>query len=72
LETELRQREAAADWLWQEIKRAVAKSGKRRPGLERFARPGLGIREVLQGVEDALIDAGYDDFVVATNRGTFR
>jgi hypothetical protein len=40
--------------------------------LEHFARQGMGIREVLQSVEDALIDAGYDDFVVATERGTFR
>jgi hypothetical protein len=27
---------------------------------------------VLQAVEDALIDAGYDDFMVATDHGTFR
>ena len=31
-----------------------------------FVRQGRGVREVLQAVEDALIDAGYDDFVVAT------
>jgi len=37
-----------------------------------FVRRGLGIREILQSVEDALIDAGYDDFVVATARGTFQ
>jgi len=39
---------------------------------ERFAKQVLGIRDVLQSVEDALIDSGYDDFVVATERGTFR
>jgi hypothetical protein len=42
------------------------------PEMERFARQGLGIREVLQGVEGVLIDAGYDDFVIATDHGTFR
>jgi hypothetical protein len=26
---------------------------------------------VLQSVEDALVDAGYDDFVVVTERGSF-
>jgi hypothetical protein len=26
---------------------------------------------VLQAVEDALVDAGYDDFMVATERGIF-
>jgi hypothetical protein len=31
-----------------------------------------GIRAILQSVEDALIDAGYDDFVVACQHGTFR
>jgi hypothetical protein len=40
--------------------------------LGRFAKQGRGIREILQTVEDALVDAGYDDFVVATDRGTFR
>jgi hypothetical protein len=43
-----------------------------RDELGRFARQGKGAREVLQAVEDALIDAGYDDFVVATEHGTFR
>jgi hypothetical protein len=37
--------------------------------LRRFAQQGRGIREVLQAVEDALVDAGYDDFMVATDRG---
>ena len=41
------------------------------PELARFAKQGRGVREVLQAVEDALIDAGYDDYVVATERGTF-
>jgi hypothetical protein len=36
-----------------------------------FANEGRGIREILQSVEDALIDAGYDDFVLATERGTW-
>ena len=36
-----------------------------------FVRQGRGVREVLQAVEDALIDAGYDDFVVATEHGSF-
>ena len=42
------------------------------PELARFARQGGGVRQVLQAVEDALMDAGYDDFVVATEHGTFR
>jgi hypothetical protein len=41
-----------------------------RDELRRFARHGKGIREVL-AVEDTLIDAGYDDFMVATEHGTF-
>lgn len=40
--------------------------------LRQFVKQGLGTREVLQAVEDALIDAGYDDFVVVTDRGSFR
>jgi hypothetical protein len=32
---------------------------------------GRGIREVLRAVEDALIDAGYDDFWVSIEHGTF-
>jgi hypothetical protein len=39
--------------------------------MRRFVQQGGGIREVLQAVEDALVDAGYDDFVVATERGSF-
>jgi len=41
-------------------------------GLEQFANQGMGIRAILQSVENALVDAGYDDFVVATERGSFR
>ena len=41
------------------------------PELARFAKQGRGVHEVLQAVENALIDAGYDDFVVATEHGTF-
>jgi hypothetical protein len=36
-----------------------------------FMKQGLGIREVLQAVEDALVDAGYDDFMAVTERGSF-
>jgi hypothetical protein len=43
-----------------------------REEIARFIRQGLGIREILQAVEDALVDAGYDDFLVATERGTFQ
>jgi hypothetical protein len=36
-----------------------------------FFAQGLGVREVLQTVEDALIEAGFDDFMVVTERGSF-
>jgi hypothetical protein len=39
---------------------------------ERFAKQDRGIRQILQAIEDALIDAGYDDLVVTTEHGTFR
>jgi len=32
---------------------------------------GSALREALQRIEDALIDAGYDDITVSTNRGSF-
>ena len=32
--------------------------------LRQFMKQGLGIRQVVQAVEDALIDAGYDDHMV--------
>ncbi len=32
-----------------------------------FIRQGTGIRAVLQAVEDALVENGYDDLLVATN-----
>jgi hypothetical protein len=38
---------------------------------EQFMKRGLGIREILQSIEDALIDGGYDHFMVATKQGTF-
>jgi hypothetical protein len=41
-------------------------------GDEPFFKQGMGIREILQSVEDALMDAGYDDFMVATEHGSFR
>jgi hypothetical protein len=36
-----------------------------------FVKQGLGIKERLQEIENALVEAGYDDFVVATERGSF-
>jgi hypothetical protein len=36
-----------------------------------FVKVGRGVQEVLQSVEDMLMDAGYDDFVVATKHGSF-
>ena len=41
------------------------------PETPEFARQGRGVREVLQAVEDALVDAAYDDFVVVTEHGSF-
>jgi hypothetical protein len=38
---------------------------------EQFMKRGLGIREILQSIEDALIDGGYDHFMVTTKQGTF-
>ena len=38
---------------------------------EQFMKRGRGIREILQSVEDALIDGGYDHFMVVTEHGTF-
>jgi hypothetical protein len=38
---------------------------------EGFFKRGLNIREILQSIEDALIDGGYDHYMVATERGTF-
>jgi hypothetical protein len=32
----------------------------------------LKVRELLQAVENAIVDAGYDEFVVACERGTFK
>ena len=39
--------------------------------MARFAARGRQIQKVLQSVEDALLQAGYEDFVVATEHGTF-
>ena len=36
-----------------------------------FFAQGMGVRQVLQTVEDALIEAGFDDFMVVTERGSF-
>ena len=32
---------------------------------------GLGVQEILQVVEDALIQAGFDDYTISTQHGTF-
>src|SRR4051812_28607866 len=39
---------------------------------DQFQKQGLGVREVLQTVEDALMDTGYEDFAVAIEHGTFQ
>ena len=39
--------------------------------IARLAAQGRRIQKALQSVEDALMDAGYDDFAVATQYGTF-
>lgn len=39
--------------------------------IAQFVRQGTGLREVLQIVEEALVDGGYDDFVMTTERGIF-
>src|SRR5262245_6420574 len=52
---------------WLERQLAIAREAvmsRDREEMERFVRQGQGIREVLQAVEDSLIEAGYDDFVV--------
>jgi hypothetical protein len=41
------------------------------PNNPDFVAQGMGVREVLQTVEDALIEAGFDDFIVVTERGLF-
>jgi hypothetical protein len=41
------------------------------PNNPDFVAQGMGVREVLQTVEDALIEAGFDDFMVVTERGSF-
>lgn len=38
---------------------------------EQFLKRGTGIREILQLIEDALIEGGYDHYMVATDHGTF-
>jgi hypothetical protein len=38
----------------------------------RFERSALSIQDILQAVEDALIELGLDDYLVVTERGTFR
>ena len=46
------------------------------PGERKAGQSGRGLRSearniLLQRAEDALIEAGYDDFVAATERGSF-
>ncbi len=43
-----------------------------REEMGEFVRQGTGIREVFQAVEDALVENGYDEFVVATDLGSFQ
>jgi hypothetical protein len=38
---------------------------------EQFMKRGPGSREILQSIEDALIDGGYDHCMVVTKHGTF-
>jgi hypothetical protein len=38
---------------------------------KQFFKRGMGIQQILQAVEDMLIDAGYDHYMVATEHGTF-
>jgi hypothetical protein len=40
--------------------------------MARFAAQGRSLQDVLQAVEDALMDGGYEDFVAATRHGTFQ
>lgn len=39
---------------------------------KKLARRRFKIRDRLQAIEDELIEAGYNDFVVATDRGSFQ
>lgn len=41
------------------------------PNHPDFVAQKMGVREVLQTVEDALIEAGFDDFMVVTEWGSF-
>jgi hypothetical protein len=38
---------------------------------EIFFKGGMRIREILQAIEDALIDRGYDHYMIATEHGPF-
>ncbi|MBV9251073.1 MAG: hypothetical protein JO320_13900 [Alphaproteobacteria bacterium] len=38
---------------------------------EGFVKRGREIQEVLQSAEDALVDAGFEDYIVATTHGTW-
>jgi hypothetical protein len=39
--------------------------------MARLAAQGREIQDALQSVEDALMEAGYDDFLVVTQYGAF-
>jgi hypothetical protein len=43
-----------------------------REEMVRLMKHGLAVEEVLQAVEDVLVETGYDDLAVTTDRGTFR
>jgi hypothetical protein len=42
------------------------------PSVEQFIRGALSIRGTLQTIEDALVSQGFDDYIFATELGTFR
>lgn len=39
---------------------------------ELLEKSALSIQDTLQVIEDALIELGFDDYIVVTERGTFR
>lgn len=43
----------------------------RKPDEERFKQNALGIKQVLQEIEDALIGQSFDEYIVATDHGSF-
>ncbi len=47
-------------------------SGPDYSGMRSFPERRLSIRDLLQAIEVALMDAGYDHFVLATEYGSFQ